>query len=272
MEVNPYAIDSTDVHKGLDFSNFGGWIREKRGDPRYSGRSGTSSLTKTTSAPVASTAFSGRSILMPQKRTYALGVSFLQEVCVAENNQHQPKVIISGREIYRSNTFLENILARIIDFNTLTNLDGILRSTKDRLRYFNTWLDSCCGIAYQAETTKLKLSLQCPELIRIHSGFAEPFLSVDYASFQGIELNSSSPNFVRDAWMTLLEGKTDVYNEYLSVLKAATGKEITPNFWVQRNTTTDELRAALVNSLSNDSSVDGGNLLYSGGRFLRRSP
>ncbi|MEK6969057.1 MAG: hypothetical protein AABW48_01380 [Nanoarchaeota archaeon] len=43
MEVNQYAIDSTDVHKGLDFSNFGGWIREKRGDPRYSGRASPNS-------------------------------------------------------------------------------------------------------------------------------------------------------------------------------------------------------------------------------------
>ncbi len=226
-----------------------------------------------TTPAVSSPEFTGEYILMPQTRTYALGVHTLQEACVAENNHNQPQYTLpDGSIIYRPNIFLENILARAHDFNTLTNPDGTQRTMEERLRYFNTWLDSSCGIAYQAKTTKLKLSLQCPQLISIDPNFAEAFLPVDYASFQGTELDSSSPNFVRDGWMTLLEGKTDVYNEYLSVLKAAKGTDIIPTFWVQQNTAEDQLRAVYVSGLDDDSLAYGDCSLYSSGRFLRRSP
>ena len=272
LEINPHALDPKDISKGLDFSRVCSWVEKYKGDARYSGHFGSSSLIKTASAPAASTAFSGRSILMPQVDTYALGVEALRNACVAENNPRQPKVVIDGRELYRPNTFLENIEARITDFNTLTNPDGTPRSMEERLRYFSTWLDSCCGVAYQAKTTKLKLGLQCPQLIGIVKDFADRFLPVDYASFQGIELDSNNKTFARDARMTLLEGKTDVYTEYLQVLKAAKGKEVIPGFWVQQNTGVDQLQAAYVNLLGNYSIANGYNLLNNLGRFLRRSP
>ncbi|MEK6969514.1 MAG: hypothetical protein AABW48_03735 [Nanoarchaeota archaeon] len=37
-EVNRHAIDPNDISKGLDFKGFAPWIREKKGDPQYSGR------------------------------------------------------------------------------------------------------------------------------------------------------------------------------------------------------------------------------------------
>ena len=102
----------------------------------------------------------GEYILMPQTTTYAFGVHVLQEKCVSENNVHQPKIVVVGRELYRPNTFLENILARMHDYETLKNPDGSDRSLEKRKLLFDTWLDSCCGVAYQAGTTKFKLSLQ----------------------------------------------------------------------------------------------------------------
>ena len=222
--------------------------------------------------PASSSVSSGGYILMPQTNTYALGVHALQEACIAENNPHQPKVVINGREVYRANTFLENILARMTDFNTLANPDGTPRNMEERLKYFNTWLDSCCGVAYQAKTTKLKLGLQCPELICIAKDFVNGFLPVDYANFQGIELDSSSKTFARDGWMALLEGKTDVYTEYLQALKAAKGRDVIPNVWIQKNTNEDQLRAVYVLNLDNNSYANGINGLSNSGRFLRRSP
>ncbi|MEK6846182.1 MAG: hypothetical protein AABY26_05455 [Nanoarchaeota archaeon] len=85
-------------------------------------------------------------------------------------------------------------------------------------------------------------------------------------------INSSSPNFVRDAWLALLEGKTDVYQDYLKVLKAASGRDIVPGFWKRQNTTTDELRASYVVNLDGGSNAVGSNDLDGSGCFLRGSP
>ncbi len=219
-----------------------------------------------------SSGFTGDYILMPRSNTYALGVEALRQACTQEKNQHQPKVVINGREFYRQNSFFENGLARIIDFNTLTHPDGTPRTMEERLRYFNTWLDSSCGVAYQAKTTKLKLSLVCLQLIGIDKDFAGAFLPVDYANFPGTELDSSSSNFVRDSWMTLLEGDNKVYQEYLAVLKAAKGTDVIPGFWKRQNTATDELRAVCVLNLGINADAYGNNDLNSGVRFLRRSP
>jgi len=212
-------------------------------------------------------------ILMPITSTYVLGVHALQEKCVSENNVHQPKIIVAGREFYRPNTFLENVEARMDDYETLTNPNGSDRSLEDRKRFFNTWLDSCCGVAYRAGTTKFKLNLQCPELIGIDKGFNGSYLSVNYATFSGVELDSSSPTVVRDGWLALLEGKTEVYDAYLAMLKLITGRDIVPNFWLQQNPATDELRAVCVHDLRNDSDAGGDYDLVSVGRFLcRRNP
>ena len=40
----------------------------------------------------------GEYILMPQTTTYAFGVHVLQEKCVSENNVHQPKIVVVGRD------------------------------------------------------------------------------------------------------------------------------------------------------------------------------
>jgi len=220
--------------------------------------------------PPSSIAVAGEYILMSQTSTYALGMHALQEACQKKHNPNQPKITLpNGREVYRSNTFLENILARINDYETLQNPDGSVRTMDQRLTLFNTWLDSCCGIAYKAKTTKLKLNLTCPQLIGIAKDFAGKYLPVDYAHFpHQVELDSSSKTFIRDGWLALLEGKTDVYEHYLAVLKTIKGLDIIPNFGVRKNIAEDELRAVFVNSLDNFSFAIGFNNLFYYGRFL----
>ncbi len=212
----------------------------------------------------------GKYILMPRTSTYALGLHDLQEQCQKENNSNHPQIVLSGgKKIYRANTFLENILARMNDWETLRDPAGNERTLEDRKRYFVTWLDSSCGAAYKAKSTKLKLQLVCPQLMGIAKDFNEDFLPVDYASFKGIELDSNSRNFVRDGWQILLEDRTDVYRNYLEILKVITGKKIVPDFWKRKNTTTDELGAVYVDDLGSGSDA---SVLNDGGRFLRSSP
>ncbi len=43
FEVNPHALDPKDISKGLDFSGVCPWVNLLKGDPKYSGRFGSSS-------------------------------------------------------------------------------------------------------------------------------------------------------------------------------------------------------------------------------------
>lgn len=214
-------------------------------------------------------------VLMPQSNTYALGMHALQKACEAEKNPHQPQIALSdGRKVYRSNTFLENILARLEDYNTLTNASGSQRTMEERLRYFNTWLDSCCGIAYKVGSPKLKLKYVCPKLVGISKDFSKGFLPIYYAFFkEDVELDRSSPNFVREGWIDLLEGQEKVYREYLAVLKEIKKQEIIPNFWVldQDSLKADKLRAVYVSDLDSNSIAYGNGNLGNDSRFLRHS-
>ena len=224
----------------------------------------------------ASPNFTGNYILMPKtSSTYALGLHALQEACIQENNQNQPQIVIpDNRKVYRANTFLENILARMNDWETLRDSNGNKRTPKDRKRYFNTWLNSSGGIVYQSNSTKLKLQLVCPQLMGIAKDFSKKFLPVDYNSFSGdATLDRSSPNFVRDGWLALLEGKTDVYANYFKMLKEIAEREINPKFWAysKEHSKGDDLLAVYVNSFGY-SGVVGSNFLNLSGRFLRRSP
>ena len=225
--------------------------------------------------PSASSTFTGNYILMDQASTYALGLHTLQEACKAERNSHQEQIILpDGRTVYRANTFLENILARMNDWETKSDPKGKARTVEDRKRYFDTWLDSSCGVAYKAGDTKFKLQLVCLPLMGIAQDFNQLFMPVDYNSFQGQKFDSSNPNFTRNAWMALLEERTDVYTNYLKMLKEIAGRDITPNFWTRSkdNLKTDELRAVYVSNLGYDSDAYGINVLNYLARFLRRSP
>ena len=218
--------------------------------------------------------YQGDHTLMPKADTYALGVHALQEQCQRDDNQNHPQFDLpNGRKVYRPKTFLENILLRMDDWETLENPDGSDRTLDERKRYFTTWLDSSCGIAYEKSTTNLKLRLQCPELIGIDKNFSEESLPIDYSSFiNDVALDGSSQTFARDGWLALLEGKEAVYTKYLKVLKEIKGNDITPNFWKRQNCSKDNLRAVYVNVLGYDSNANGDSILYGNGCFVQVNP
>jgi hypothetical protein len=85
-------------------------------------------------------------------------------------------------------------------------------------------------------------------------------------------MDSSNSNFVRDGWLALLEGKEDVYQNYLKIMKEIAGQEIDPNFLARSkdDLRTDELRAVYVSSLGGSSDANGYGSLNCSGRFLRR--
>jgi len=218
--------------------------------------------------------YQGDHTLMPKADTYALGLYALQEQCQRDNNQNHPQFTLpNGSRVYRPKTFLENILLRMDDWETKVNPDGSDRTEDERKRYFNTWLDSSCGIAYEKSTTNLKLRLQCPELIGIDKNFSEESLPIDYSSFiNDVALDGSSKTFARDGWLALLEDKEDVYTDYLKVLKEIEGKDITPNFWKRQNCSKDNLRAVYVNNLNYDSDANGNVSLGYDGCFVQVNP
>ncbi|MBU4242500.1 MAG: hypothetical protein KKF52_04685, partial [Nanoarchaeota archaeon] len=175
-------------------------------------------------------------------------------------------------------TFEENIKARVDDYETLFDENGNERDLNLRTRLFNTYLDSCTGIAYKAKTTKFKIVTECSELINIASNFNEHYLPIDYGSINGIELDSSqgiynqllTPKQILEhpAWNEFIKDKSllKTYIDLFFKLKPGDGKM---RFWVNKETKKNELRALYVNGIDSDSYANGNYDLYYSASFLR---
>ena len=186
--------------------------------------------------------------------TYANGVALLREA-----KQERPF------------TFRENILARV---------EAYERGDKS---LFDTWLDSCTGVANKRNSTLFQLVSSSPELIHIPAGFSDLFLPVDYDTIKGIELDSSEGKYnqglTKDeildhpAWLLAVEGDAHLLKKHRDIVFAELkNPKTTMGFYVRQNTEEDELRALLVDILSDNSYADGGNYLNVSGSFLRGSP
>jgi hypothetical protein len=194
-------------------------------------------------------------------RAYAQGVHALQEAC--KNSTHPQEF-----GVYRPLTFRENLQARVNDY---TSNEG------DKLRLFQTWLDSCCGVAYKGGTTKFKIVPRCRELVTIQRDFNQGFFPIDYDSVQGVELDFSQGKYrtlltqqevlEHPAWLAAVEGDKDLLKVYSEIIFAErSGKNM--GFWVWNQPSQDQLRALFVYSLGYGSSADGSYLDYRGS-FLR---
>ncbi len=205
-------------------------------------------------------------VLMDIFPTYALSLDALRQAYQQEKNDCHSRFALQNG-IYRPLTFKENIEARVNDFETLENPDGTQRTEDERLRLFQTWLNSCCGIIYQAKTTKLKLRFICPELINIDPNFNQKFLQVSYDEYQAdATLDSDEQTFVEKGWRTLLEEDGNLYEQYLGIISSKSGD---PNFMVQKKVSTDELRAVCLNGLYFSSYAYGFSDLNYYCRFVR---
>lgn len=224
---------------------------------------------------------------LPKADTYAVGVVALRTQLNANpSNAHPQFILPNGSSVYRPLTFRENIEARIIDYNRDKNIDGSKRTDAQKLELFNTWIDSCTGIAYKKKTKLFKISPICGELITIDNGFNSAFLPVDYSKFSGNELDSSmgvynqdlslSQVLVHPAWIAALEDDKALLKEYagitFNILKTKYSKEEGMGFYVRSDTTKDELRALYVNLIGSDSSAIGYDNLSDYARFLLVAP
>ena len=150
---------------------------------------------------------------------------------------------------------------------------------------YDTWLDSRCGIAYKAGTTKIKIIPDCKELKDISVNFKAAFLSVPYNSLSRIELDTSQGKWntpltpaeivVHPGWLAAVEGDKDFLEKYVRETFAAYAQryqqaEKLMCFYVLNSPAEDQLRALFVYDLDYRSGAIGSNNLNIYGSFLRR--
>lgn len=228
-------------------------------------------------APIqASTEIQGSYILMPKTNRYAQGVHALQQACQAEGNQIHPKFTRTQSGIYRPLTFKENLQARVEDYESRPSDDD------KRLRLFNMWLDSCCGVAYKGRSTKFKLIPICEELVTIDQDFNDPSLAINYRRANGVELDKSKGNYntaltkqevlEHPAWLAAVEGDKALLKTYSDIIFAERGTDRAMWFWVLDKPDNDQLRALFVLNIGNSSYAYGDNNLDNDGSFLRVAP
>ena len=231
-------------------------------------------------------------VLMPEAKTYALGVHALQEACTKENNQNHPKFTLpDGKTVYRPLTFKENGLARLNQFNTLTNSDGSQRELTQRIEFMHNWNHSCCGIAYPAaerNSSRFKLILQSPELIGLPKDFDKGsiFIFVDYDSFNyDLQLDRNRAKYNQEltpteidsheGWLALFEDDCTALHDYRKMIEKTLTLSKSQNqahqfmaFWLLDN----PKKSCLFDlSVSRDDSCANGNVnLFSYSRFLIR--
>ena len=239
-----------------------------------------------------SSPITGSYLLLPGTNTYSLGVKQLQDQSVG--NATHPRYQLPNSKVSRALTFKENLQARLEDYNKLTDSQGQVRDLASRLQLWNEWLDSCSGIAYPSEfqkgTGKFKLVTQSAELITIAPDFVESFLSCDYDSLNGTELDSSKGKYnelltqseikTHEGWLTVVEGDSKLLEDYVdtlfSILQERDANKQMParamGFYLRSSTTTAELRALFVYYLDNLSSAYGLYNLNYNGSFLLVAP
>jgi len=218
-------------------------------------------------------------VRMPRADTYAKGVEALRNACLADPLNAQPLFTQNDNSrIIRPLTFEENIKARVNDFETLLDENGNDRSLEQRKRLFNTWLDSCTGIAYKSKTTKFKIITECSELINIANNFKKAYLPISYDAVNGIELDSNNdiyntlltPQQVLEhkAWNAVVNDSSLLKTYSGIVFQLHSGDE-RMGFRVRQNTEKDELRALYVNNIDLNSIASGTNNLNNNAYFLR---
>ena len=192
-------------------------------------------------------------------------------------------IAINGQTYVRPFTMKENLQARIEDYNTLTNTDGTQRTEEERKRFFITWLDSCSGTHYLANTTRFKIIPRSNELITLAQAPTKEYLSVPYAQTSGTELNSTRSKYNQNlsraevlkhpAWLAAVEEDQVLLGEAFDIMGAVNNAPADwkgMGFFVYPDKTQDELRPLFVNGQDGCGNAIGRNLLYDDGRLLRR--
>ncbi len=226
--------------------------------------------------------------VMPQQSKYALGVHALRNSYEGKEAEVPSHLWYEcdNQKIVRPLTFRENVLARVVDFETLKNKDGSTRTMKKRLRLFNTWLNSCTGIAYSSKAEDdFMIVPVCKELITLPKNFNQSYIQIDYASLQGRgfslkrsqakynELLTESEVISHPGWIASVEEDIHLLCTYTSILfnhLFRTDKAMVS--FLKTQIEKDHLRALFVNFSSNFSNANGDYDLGGVISLLRATP
>jgi len=222
--------------------------------------------------------------LLPQADTYAKGVAALKKSLTDNPSSVHPQFTLpSGSQIFRPLTFKQNIEARVTEYDADKNQDGTKRTEEQKLELFNTWIDSCAGIAYEKKTTQFKIIPICETLINIPEDFKDSFHPTEYSKLIGTPLDSSSGIYntglshsqalEHPAWIAAVEGDKTLLKSYADItfktLKSKYNQDAGMGFYVGSNTKKDELRVLYVISIDYNSVAIGYYILNNKARFLR---
>ncbi len=188
----------------------------------------------------------------------------LVNVCHGDSGLHP---FIGG--ISRPLIFKETIQARMDQ----------LRKTGEFGCLWTSWLDSCSGIAYKANTTKFKIVPLCGQLLSLRPVRAG-FLEVDYEGLPGVELDSAGGVYSdhlpdvdavveHEGWLVVMENDRKLLRQYAEVVFGRLNRPCM-GFWLVSNPQVSQLRALCAYVLGYD--CDGGRLLGSIARFARVCP
>ncbi len=120
---------------------------------------------------------------------YGLGIKALQQAYVKGECPDQHLIILpTGKKVVRPNTFAENLVAIVEDFETLYDIQGNVRTIENRKHFFGIELSSCSSIIYR-DSGRIKISPISLDLIMLPSKFYQQFLYTNYNSVQGEEIN-----------------------------------------------------------------------------------
>ena len=216
----------------------------------------------------------GKYHITQQQSTYGLGLVQLIKECVADAKTAQPTFTLDdGSKIYRPLTFKETIEARINDYESTTD-------EEERLKLFNSWNDTCTGIAYKANSTRFKIIPQSEKLILLPQNYNEPTLPIEYDKLQGTELDSTKAEYNKlltidevlnhPAWNAAVDDKTLLKTYRDIIFKEKQGQTELMIFWTDTNTDSDYLRALVLYGLGDYSGAYGYGL-SSVARFVRVS-
>ncbi len=233
----------------------------------------------------------GKYILMPQAQTYALGVEALRAEKVARPftfKENLQVLVDVYSEVYGLFRELSEDPQQYVDRWSRLAVEAVARRKLSDWGFGEeTLLPSCTGIAYKAGSTKFKIIPHCAELAGIDKDFSQHFLPINYSCIAGIELDSSdissdqygfllTPDEIinHPAWLAAVEGDKQLLERYTDVVfkthaQLYGSRTKLMSFSIEKNRSTDELRALSVVSLEDDSSTCGRFCLHTLCSFFR---
>jgi len=197
--------------------------------------------------------------------TYGRALHRFREVCNQSPDEHlQSRIVLDGKKVVRPFTFKETLEKRLCQYHNA--------ATKERWRLFNSWNDTCTGIAYKGKTSKFKIIPTSEHLLRLDPRSHREVIPITYdRDFAELpELNSEdatcgqvlskSDVIVHPAWLAAVEQDNDLLQTYADVVYFELdrrGRDTGMVFNVVKTPDKDHLRALFVYNLGTDSMASG---------------